>query len=53
MDTQSVATLFLNRSIYFGADKNLDKVTFFSGLIGDVRIYKQALSSEEIAVLAQ
>jgi hypothetical protein len=40
-------------SLYFGTDKNLSTVSFFSGLIDDVRIYNKALSAEEIAALAQ
>ena len=36
-----------------GVGKMTQTGTYFSGLIDDVRIYKQALSSEEIAVLAQ
>jgi hypothetical protein len=39
--------------LYIGAGKNLEAVTFFSGLIDDVRIYNKALSAEEIATLAQ
>jgi hypothetical protein len=39
--------------LYIGTSKTLDAGTFFSGLIDDVRIYNQALSAEEIAVLAQ
>ena len=36
-----------------GAGKNLEAGTFFSGLIDDVRIYNLALTSEQIAALAQ
>ncbi|MFC1794871.1 LamG-like jellyroll fold domain-containing protein [Planctomycetota bacterium] len=39
--------------LYIGANKALDAGTYFSGLIDDVRIYDLALSSEEIATLAQ
>jgi hypothetical protein len=39
--------------LYIGASQDLDTGTFFSGFIDDVRIYKQALTAEEIAVLAQ
>jgi len=42
-----------NGDLYIGAGKNLDEGTFFSGLIDDVRIYFQALSAEEIVLLAQ
>jgi hypothetical protein len=43
----------INDGLYFGAGKNLEAGTFFSGLIDDVRIYDKALSTEEIAALAQ
>ncbi|MBN2593007.1 MAG: hypothetical protein JXA81_05820 [Sedimentisphaerales bacterium] len=39
--------------LYIGAGKNLDAGTFFSGLIDDVRIYNRALTTEQIAALAQ
>jgi N-acetylneuraminic acid mutarotase len=39
--------------LYIGASKDLDAGTFFSGLIDDVRIYNVALTSEQIAALAQ
>jgi Tol biopolymer transport system component len=39
--------------LYVGASKDLSTGTLFSGLIDDVRIYKQALTTDEIAVLAQ
>ena len=39
--------------LYIGADKTLGASAFFSGLIDDVRIYNKALSTEEIAALAQ
>jgi hypothetical protein len=39
--------------LYFGAGKNLEAGTFFSGLIDDVRIYNVALNEEEIAALTQ
>jgi len=42
-----------NGHLYIGADKNLEAGTFFSGLIDDVRIYREALTAEEIAALAQ
>ena len=37
--------------LYIGAGKNLQAGTFFSGLIDDIRIYNQALSTDEIAAL--
>ncbi len=40
-------------SLCIGVGKSYAPGTFFSGLIDDVRIYNQALSSEEIAALAQ
>ena len=39
--------------LYIGANKTLGAGTFFSGLIDDVRIYNQALTTEQIEVLAQ
>ncbi|MFC1792692.1 LamG-like jellyroll fold domain-containing protein [Planctomycetota bacterium] len=39
--------------LYLGAGKDLDTDSFFSGLIDDVRIYRRALSAEEIAAMAQ
>ena len=39
--------------LYLGAGKTLDTGSFFSGLIDDVRIYRRALTAEEIAALAQ
>jgi hypothetical protein len=39
--------------LYIGTDKNLEAVTFFSGLLDDVRVYNKALNAEEIAALAQ
>ncbi|MHC4558856.1 MAG: right-handed parallel beta-helix repeat-containing protein [Planctomycetota bacterium] len=39
--------------LYFGAGKDLEEGCFFSGLIDDVRIYKVALSAEEIEELAR
>jgi hypothetical protein len=39
--------------LYIGVSKNLDAGTYFSGLIDDVRIYNKALSTDEIAALAQ
>ena len=39
--------------LYIGADKTLGFGILFSGFIDDVRIYKQALTADEIAALAQ
>ena len=39
--------------LYIGASNDLGAGTLFSGFIDDVRIYKQALTTEEIAALAQ
>jgi hypothetical protein len=51
-DTQ--ATLIISDdSLYIGAGKDLDAASFFSGLIDDIRIYYQALSTEEIEELAR
>ena len=42
-----------NGGLYIGTGKNLDAGTFFSGLIDDVRIYNVALTTGQIAALAQ
>ena len=42
-----------NEGLYIGASKDLGAGTLFSGFIDDVRIYKQALTAEEITALAQ
>ena len=39
--------------LYIGADKTLDAASFFSGLVDDVRIYNNVLSTEEIAALTK
>jgi hypothetical protein len=39
--------------LYFGAGKDLDAASFFSGLIDDIRIYSVALTAEEIEELAR
>jgi hypothetical protein len=52
-DTDVVAGLLPDGDLYFGAGKDLDAESFFSGLIDDVRIYNQALSAEEIEELAR
>ena len=39
--------------LYIGTGKAMAPGTYFSGLIDDVRIYRRALSADEIAVLAQ
>ena len=39
--------------LYFGAGKNLDVGSFFSGLINDIRIYPLALNAEEIQALVR
>ena len=46
-------TMPCDGGLYLGASKTFDPASFFSGLIDDVRIYRRALSAEEIAVLAQ
>ena len=40
-------------SLYIGVNKNNEAGTFFSGLIDDVRIYNQALTTEQIEGLSQ
>ena len=42
-----------NGGLYMGASKDLDPFSFFIGFIDDVRIYNVALTTEEIAALAQ
>jgi hypothetical protein len=39
--------------LYIGCGKGMEPGSFFSGLIDDVRIYNRALTTEEIAALAQ
>jgi hypothetical protein len=51
-DTTVVAGMPSDGGLHIGAGKDLNAVSFFSGLIDDVRIYNKALSAEEIAVLA-
>ena len=51
--SSQVALISATGSMNIGAGENLEAGTLFSGLIDDVRIYNQALSAEEIAVLAQ
>jgi len=53
-DTAALAPLnFSNGGLYIGTSKSLDEGSFFTGLIDDIRIYKKALSTEQIAILAQ
>jgi hypothetical protein len=52
-DTSAVSGAPSEGGVYIGASKDLDSTSFFSGMIDDVRIYKQALTTEEIAALAQ
>jgi len=53
-DTKALYTLEASvGGLYIGACSDLEAVTFFSGLIDDVRIYDVALSAEKIEALAQ
>ena len=52
-DTSAVAGVPSDDGLYIGASKDLDSTSLFSGFIDDVRIYNQALTTEEIAALAQ
>jgi hypothetical protein len=52
-DADIVGGVFWDSGLYFGAGKDLDAASFFSGLIDDVRIYPLALSAEEIEELAR
>ncbi|NQT01849.1 MAG: hypothetical protein HQ580_07500 [Planctomycetes bacterium] len=38
--------------LHIGAGKDLDVISFFSGLIDEIRIYDVALTSEQIAALS-
>ncbi|MHC4580003.1 MAG: S8 family serine peptidase [Planctomycetota bacterium] len=42
-----------NGGLYIGCGKNMEAGTYWSGLIDDIRIYDMALSTEEVANLAQ
>jgi len=52
-DSDLVAGVGSDGSLYIGANKTLDAASFFSGLIDDIRICDVALTAEEIASLAQ
>jgi hypothetical protein len=52
-DATAVYDIPSDGGLYIGASKDLGTGTLFSGFIDDVRIYNQALTSEEIAALAQ
>jgi len=52
-DTSAVSGVPSDSGLNIGASKDLDPTSLFSGFIDDVRIYNQALTTEEIAVLAQ
>jgi len=51
--TAQAALKSADGGMYIGTGNNLEAVTFFSGLIDDVRIYNLALGAEEIAALAK
>ena len=52
-DTSAVSGVLSDGGMYIGASKDLDDGTLFFGFIDDVRIYKQALTANQIAALAQ
>jgi hypothetical protein len=52
-DTNSVGGMPSNGGLYFGAGSMLEQNTFFSGLIDDIRVYDEVLSTEEVADLAR
>jgi hypothetical protein len=52
-DADFVGGVQTTGDLYIGAGQALDGTSFFSGLIDDIRIYNQALSADEIAVLAR
>jgi len=52
-DETAVSDMSSDGGLCIGASQDLETGTFFSGFIDDVRIYKQALSEEEIATLSR
>jgi len=52
-DATVVSGMPSDGGLYIGASKDLDTASFFSGFMDDVRIYNQALTTEEITALAQ
>jgi hypothetical protein len=52
-DTDFIGGVQTTGGLYIGAGQALDAGTFFSGLIDDIRIYDVALTTEDIAALAQ
>jgi hypothetical protein len=52
-DTDVVAGLLPDGDLYFGAGKDLETGSFFTGVIDDIRIYNQALSAKEIEEMAR
>ena len=52
-DTDLVGPVDSDGGLYFGAGKNLDVGSFFSGLIDNIRIYPLALNAEEIQALGR
>jgi len=52
-DTNSVGGMPSDSGLYFGVGKMLEHGTFFSGLVDDIRIYDEVLSTEEVAELAR
>jgi len=53
VDTDPVGGVTSEGSLYFGAGKSLEQVSFFSGFIDDIRIYPLALNAEELAALVR
>lgn len=52
-DANPVGGVGSEGGLYFGAGKNLEPGSFFSGLIDDIRIYPLALNAEQIAAMAR
>jgi hypothetical protein len=52
-DATTVHAIPSDGGLYIGASKDLGAGTLFSGFIDDVRIYKQALTAEQIYGLAK
>lgn len=52
-DIDMVGPAATEGGLYFGAGKNLEVGSFFSGLIDDIRIYPLALNAEEIQALVR
>jgi hypothetical protein len=52
-DLEAVGGVGSEGGLHFGAGKNLEPLSFFFGLIDDVRIYPLALNAEQVAELVR